>query len=112
MINVCIELQFEVNKHSTGKSPPPRTCVEVLNGTNAHDILKVAASNHPCYNFTVLHTSFGRMIKSVCDIAQRPADKFYWTINIDGKSATVGIDDLKPGDGSILGFEYKQLNWG
>lgn len=112
MINVCVELQFEGSKYSNGANPPPRACVQVLNGTNAHDILKVAADVHPCYNFTVLHTSYGRMIKSICDVDQRPADRFYWLIHIDGKSAPVGIDDLRPADGSTLSFQHKQMNWG
>ena len=112
MINVCVELQFEVNKYSKGKSPPPRVCVKVLNGTNAHDILKVAVNEHPCYNFTAVNTSWGHMITSICEIEQRHSDKFYWTIKIDGKSAATGIDDLIPSDGSNLLFEYKKLNWG
>jgi len=112
MINVCVELQFEENKkYSKDASLPPRACVEVLNGTNAHDILEAAANHHPCYNFTALNTAYGRMITSICDIEQRPADKYYWVIYVDGKSAPVGIDDLRPADGSILRFQYKQLKW-
>ena len=112
LINVCVELQFEENKkYSKDASLPPRACVEVLNGTNAHDILEAAANHHPCYNFTALNTAYGRMITSICDIEQRPADKYYWVIYVDGKSAPVGIDDLRPADGSILRFQYKQLNW-
>ncbi|CAH3111192.1 unnamed protein product [Porites lobata] len=112
MINVCVELQFEANKYSKGKSPPPRVCVKVLNGTNAHDILKVAVNEHPCYNFTAVNTSWGHMITSICEIEQRHSDKFYWMVKIDGKSAATGIDDLIPSDGSNLLFEYKKLNWG
>ncbi|KAL9981611.1 hypothetical protein ACROYT_G010337 [Oculina patagonica] len=112
MINVCVELQFNVSKYSDGKTPPPPVCVTVFNGTNAHDILKEAAKNHSCYNFTTLDTPYGRSIESICGIYRRPADKFYWMIYIDGKSAPVGIDDLRPGHGSKLSFQYKKLNWG
>lgn len=116
-VTICVELLFEVNTlpnvvQESGPSTPPRACVEVVNGTNAHDILKEAANQHPCYNFTVNLTSYGRMIKSICNVEQKPAEKFYWMIYINGKPATVGIDDLQPNDGSTLGFHYKQLNWG
>ncbi|KAM7436534.1 hypothetical protein ABFA07_013693 [Porites harrisoni] len=112
MINVCVELQFEVNKYSKGKTPPPRACVNVLKGTNAHDILTMALKEHPCYKFTVKMTSWGRSIMSICDITRRPVDKYYWMIKINGKSATTGIDNLRPSDGSHLLFEYKKLYWG
>lgn len=112
MVNVCVELQFEVNKYSKGKTPPPRACVNVLKGTNAHDILTMAVKEHPCYKFTVKMTSWGRSIISICDITRRPVDKYYWMIKINGKSATTGIDNLRPTDGSHLLFEYKKLYWG
>ena len=120
MITVCVELDIEGKKKSSKeanlnivpKKIPPRMCVEVVNGTNAHDILKVAADRHPCYNFTVLHTSYGRMIKSICGTEQKPAEKLYWMIHINEKTAPVGIDDLRPQHGSTLRFHYKKMNWG
>lgn len=111
MIEVCVELQFDVSEHSDGKSPPPEACVTVVNGTNAHDILIEASNQHSCYNFTTVDTSYGHAIESICDIHKRPSDKFYWLIYIDGKSASVGIDDLRPGHGSKLSFHYKKVNW-
>lgn len=112
IVEVCVELEFNVTKYSNGQSPPPRVCVTVVNGTNAHDILKEAANQHSCYNLTTVNTSYGRMIESICGIHNRPADKYHWLIYIDGKSAPVGIDDLRPGHGSTLSFRYKKVNWG
>lgn len=111
-IEVCVELQFNASYHSNGESPPPEACVTVLNGTNAHDILVEASNQHPCYNLTTKDTSYGRMIESICDIHSNNTLYLYWLIYIDGKSATVGIDDLKPGQGSKLSFQYQKLNWG
>jgi len=112
MIEVCVELQFNVSYHSNGESPPSEACVTVVNGTNAHDILAEASNQHPCYNFTTKDTSYGRMIESICNIQGNvtPEEMFYWSIYINGQLAQVGIDDLKPGQGSKLDFEY--LNWG
>ena len=110
MIEVCVELQFNVSNHSGGESPPPQVNVTVVNGTNAHDILVEASNQHPCYKLTTEDTSYGRMIESICDIRKRPNDMFYWLVYIDGKTATVGIDDLKPGQGSKLSFRYQKWN--
>ncbi|KAJ7347660.1 hypothetical protein OS493_039703, partial [Desmophyllum pertusum] len=57
VIRVCVELKFNVSgNYSNGRSPPSPVCVEVLNGTNAHEILKMAATQDPCYNFTAVKT--------------------------------------------------------
>ena len=71
-----------------------------------------ASNQHPCYNFTTKDTSYGRMIESICDIHSSGTLYLYWLIYIDGQSAPVGIDDLKPGQGSKLSFQYHKLNWG
>lgn len=126
MINVCVELQIDehsppkqlnqaenqIPQKPTPTSLPPPACVEVQNGTKAHDILKEAAKQHACYDFTTLSTSFGRMITSICEVEQKPAEKFYWMIYINDKRAPVGMDDLQPKNGSTLRFHYKKLNWG
>lgn len=112
MIEVCVELKFSASNHPNGSSPPTEVTVEVVNGTNAHDMLVEASIQHSCYNLTTKDTSYGRMIESICDIHTRPNDMFYWLIYIDEKSAPVGIDDLKPGQGSKLSFRYQKLNWG
>ncbi|KAJ7375618.1 hypothetical protein OS493_040027 [Desmophyllum pertusum] len=112
VIRVCVELKVNVSgNYSNGKSPPSPVCVEVLNGINAHEILKMASTQDPCYNFTAVKTMWGHSVYSICGIDRRPADKIYWMIEIDGKSASVGIDSLRPGDGSTLVFVYKQLFW-
>lgn len=110
-IRVCVELKFNATKYTDGKSPPSPACVEVRNGTNAHEILKLAATQDPCFNFTVKMTMWGNSVRSICGVHRRPADKVYWMIKIDGKSAKTGIDYLIPGDGSTLVFVYKQLFW-
>ena len=111
MIEVCVELKFDANNHTVGKTPPPPVCVTVLNGTNAHDILKLAANQHPCYHFTAVLGSYGHSVLSICDIHRVPVEKFYWMIYIDGHSAPVGIDDLKPQNGDILSFKFEKLHW-
>ncbi|XP_020616706.1 gastric intrinsic factor-like [Orbicella faveolata] len=110
-IRVCVELKFNATKYTDGKSPPSPACVEVRNGTNAHKILKLAATQDPCFNFTAKMTMWGHSVQSICGIHRRPAEKVYWMIYIDGKSASTGIDYLIPGDGSTLVFVYKQLFW-
>ena len=110
-IHVCVELHFNATKYTDGRSSPSRACVEVRNGTNAHEILKIAATQDSCFNFTAVMTMWGHSVRSICGISRRPADKVYWMIRIDGKSARTGIDYLKPGDGSTLVFVYKQLFW-
>lgn len=126
MIRVRVELLFDdsnfseksnrsentIPKEVSTKGLPPPAYVEVENGTNAHDILKEAANQHDCYNFTAISTAFGHMIKSICGVASNSVEKLYWMIYIDGKSATVGIDDLRPKHGSILRFQYEKVNWG
>lgn len=94
------------------KSCPPSAYVQVENGTNAHDILKEAANQHSCYNFTAISTAFGLMIKSISGVASNTVGNLYWLTYIDGKLAQVGIDDLRPKHGSILRFQYEKVNWG
>ncbi|XP_078358162.1 transcobalamin-1-like [Oculina patagonica] len=110
-IRVCVELVFNATKYTSGRSPPLPACVKVRNGTNAHDILKMAATQDSCFNFTAVMTMWGHSVYSICGLDRRPADKVYWMIYIDGKSARTGIDYLRPGDGSTLVFVYKQLFW-
>ena len=108
-IRVCVELRFNATKYTDGKSVPSPVCVEVRNGTNAHKILKLAAAQNPCFNFTAKMTMWGHSVHSICGIQRRPADKVYWISYIDGKSAS--IDYPIPSDGSTLVFVYKQLFW-
>lgn len=111
-ITVCVELKFvNINKYTKGKTAPTTECVTVANGTNAYDILKEAAKKNACYAFTTQKTSYGNSVTSICGVQRRPVDKFYWMIYVDEKSATAGVDDLRPGDGSTLSFRYKQLHW-
>lgn len=126
MIRVQVELLFNHSDFSeksnrsentfpaevSSKGLPPSAYVEVENGTNAHDILKEAANQHECYNFTAIFTPFGNMIKSICGVASNSRENLYWIVYIDGKSAQVGIDDLRPKHGSILRFQYEKVNWG
>ena len=99
-------------KSVSTKGCPPSAYVQVENGTNAHDILKEAANQHSCYNFTAISTAFGHMIKSISGVASNTVENLYWRIYIDGKLAQVGIDDLRPKHGSILRFQYEKVNWG
>ncbi|KAL9983027.1 hypothetical protein ACROYT_G005151 [Oculina patagonica] len=110
-IRVCVELEFNATKYTGGRSPPSPACVQVRNGTNAHEILKMAATQDSCFNFTAVMTMWGHSVYSICGLDRRPADKVYWMIYIDSKSAPTGIDDLRPGGGSTLVFVYKQLFW-
>ena len=110
-IRICVQLEFNATEYADGKTPPSPVCVEVRNGTNAHEILKLAAKQDSCYNFTAVMTMWGHSVHSICGVYRRPADKVYWSIKIDGKSAKTGIDYLKPGDGSTLKFVYKQYSW-
>ncbi|KAK2574403.1 Transcobalamin-1 [Acropora cervicornis] len=126
MIGVRVELLFNHSDSSkksnlsentspkgvSTKGCPPSAYVQVENGTNAHDILKEAANQHSCYNFTAISTAFGHMIKSISGVASNTVENLYWFIYIDGKLAQVGIDDLRPKHGSILRFQYKKVNWG
>jgi len=112
MIRVCVTLKFnESHKYSNGRIIPPPVCVEVLNGTNAYEILKIAATRDGCYSFDAKKTMWGHSIYAICGIYRKPKEKFYWMIYINGQSAKVGIDSLRPANGSTLLFEFKQLSW-
>ena len=110
-ITVCIKLEFEKNT-AVNKTTPPPEYITVKNGTNAHDILKLAKKRHPCYDFTVKATSWGHMITSICGVSQDPKKKLYWMIySAPGKPAPYGIDDFRPAHGSCVIFKLKKLNW-
>ena len=110
-IRVCVQLEFNATEYTNGKTPPSPVCVKVLNGTNAHEILKLAAKQDSCYDFTAVMTMWGHRIYSICGIHRRPSDKVYWAIEVDGRSARTLMDYLRPGDGSTLVFVYKQYFW-
>lgn len=112
MIRVRVKLDFnEIHKYSNGRSVPAPVCVKVLNGTNAHDILKLATKQNSCFSVHAVKTMWGHSVHDICGIERKPKDKFYWTIYINGKSAKTGIDYLKPSNGSTVLFAFKQLNW-
>jgi len=80
-----VALKFnETHKYSNGRIIPPPVCVEVLNGTNAHEILKMAAARDGCYSLNTEESMWGHFITAICGIDQKPKEKFYWMIYING----------------------------
>ena len=107
IITVSVQLEFNVT-NITRTEPAPVT-VSVTQGTTAFTILELASQQNTCYNATYQQFSFGRSIVSICGVASDSSKSRFWLIYINGVSAQVGIDGLKPNDGDIITFVYKQF---
>ena len=110
-ITVCLKVAF--GKDTVDKASAGPEYFVLKNGSNAHDLLKVARHKNPCFNFTVQKTSWGHSIVSLCGVKKNPKLKQYWSIRIaedavkPGKSAKYGIDGLKLTDGYCVIFLLK-----
>ena len=107
---ITVRVQLEFNVPNLTRTEPAVT-VNVTNGTTAFTVLQLASQQNPCYNATFQQFSFGRSIVSICGVARDTANSYFWLIYINGVSAQVGIDGLKPNDGDIITFVYKELSF-
>ena len=106
-------MRLEFEEGLTDKVPPPAEYFTVKNGTNAHHVMKLASTRHPCYNFTTTLSSWGHSVDSICSVFKNHQNKYYWLIKIDPgrQPAKYGIDTLKPRDGQCLVFVYSKLDF-
>ena len=87
------------------------TVENILQGATAYDVLEKAKFLNPCYRATYRKRSYGRVVTSICSLALDWRKRQYWVIYINGKSAQYGVDELKPKDGDIITFKYKNVNF-
>ena len=108
---------MEFGKNTVDKTPAGEEYFVVENGTNTHDLLKLARQKNSCFNFTTQKFSFGHSLTSLCSVQINHKDQFYWMIYVaedsvkPEKPAAHGIDDLKPADGSCVIFKYEKVSW-
>jgi hypothetical protein len=112
-IQVCVRLEFLTTSinGTLAKAPPP-VHVTVNNGTNAHDILRIAAKKNPCYGITTRKGAYGHSITSICGVYRDPANNKYWMIySGPNTSAGTGIDTFRPRNGTCAIFKFKKLDF-
>lgn len=112
-IEVCTRVEFLTSPANvSAPTNPSPVHLTVANGTNAYNILKLAATKNPCYNFTAKLSAFGHFITSICGVFQEPANKKYWMIYSDNNTLTpTGVDNYRPKDGTCVIFKFQKLNF-
>lgn len=100
LIDVCLEIQISETDHR-------RFDLKVPQDSTVHEIFKMAAQQYgDQFTFRASKTKYGAMIESICGFAQSNPQRLHWMMYTSPVTmATVGVDGLRPENGTCVIFK-------
>ena len=104
-INVTLSVSNGINQ-TNGSNLLAQATLSVPFDSTALDVLKYGSAALTCFQHETKSSSWGEYITKICNIKSDYEKRTYWSLRVNGKSASKGASKFKIKQGDSIEFRY------